>query len=91
MPDRVVDGSELMLKKSNLAKLRKYFLKTNLNCMLLSEVPKNEVNKFGIIKPRQKNKKSAIDIEDIIEKPNFGDAPSNFSSSRKIYFYSRYF
>ena len=28
LPDRVVDGSELMLKKSNLAKLRKYFLKT---------------------------------------------------------------
>ena len=86
LPDRVVDGSELMLKKSNLAKLRKYFLKTNLSCMLLNEVPKNEVNKFGIIKPREKNKKSVIDIEDIIEKPNLSDAPSNLAAVGRYIF-----
>ena len=86
LPDRVVDGSKSMLKKSNLAKLRKYFLKTNLNCMLLNEVPKNEVNKFGIIKPRNKNKKSVMDIEDIIEKPNKSDAPSNLAAVGRYIF-----
>ena len=86
LPDRVVDGSESMLKKSNLAKLRKYFLKTGLNCMLLSEVSNNEVNKFGIIKPREKNKKSVIDIEDIIEKPNVSDAPSNLAAVGRYIF-----
>ena len=60
LPDRVVDGSESTLKKLNLAKLKKFFLKTNSNCMLLSEIPINEVNKFGIIKPKNKKNKNIL-------------------------------
>ena len=91
LPDRVVDGSESTLKKLNLAKLKKYFLKTNLNCMLLSEIPINEVNKFGIIKPKNKNKKNIIDIEDILEKPNKNIAPSNLAAVGRYIFTSDIF
>ena len=93
LPDRVVDGSESTLKKLNLAKLKKFFLKTNSNCMLLSEIPINEVNKFGIIKPKnkKKNKKNIIGIEDILEKPNKNVAPSNLAAVGRYIFTSDIF
>ena len=47
LPDRVADGSATDLKRSNLAKLRRYFMNTRNNCLLLAKIPKNEVSKFG--------------------------------------------
>ena len=59
--------------------------------MLLSEIPINEVNKFGIIKPKNKNKKNIIDIEDILEKPNKNIAPSNLAAVGRYIFTSDIF
>lgn len=91
LPDRVADGTVTNFKKSNLAKLRNHFLKTNLNCLLLTEVQNNEVNKFGIIKPKSKIKKNLLDIENIIEKPSVKNAPSNLAVVGRYIFTSEIF
>ena len=86
LPDRVADGSITDLKRSNLAKLRRHFMNTRNNCLLLAKIPKNEVSKFGIIKPKNSFKNGFVDIEDIVEKPKLSMAPSNLAAVGRYIF-----
>ncbi len=90
LPDRVLDNLANKRKISNLAKLRKYFTETSQNCLLLSHVPEEDVNKFGIIKPK-KIKNSLIEIDSIVEKPKINNAPSNLAVVGRYIFTSDIF
>ncbi|MGL4948435.1 MAG: UTP--glucose-1-phosphate uridylyltransferase GalU [Mycoplasma sp.] len=47
----------------------------------VQEVDRSDVDKYGIIKPSKKLEENIIEIDDLVEKPNVDDAPSNFAIS----------
>ncbi|CAM3497050.1 UTP--glucose-1-phosphate uridylyltransferase GalU [Pseudostreptobacillus hongkongensis] len=46
----------------------------------VQQVPKKDLNKYGIIKPGEKINDSTYIIEDFVEKPNIEDAPSEYAA-----------
>ncbi|WP_314010237.1 UTP--glucose-1-phosphate uridylyltransferase GalU [Pseudostreptobacillus hongkongensis] len=46
----------------------------------VQQVPKKDLNKYGIIKPGKKINDSTYIIEDFVEKPNIEDAPSEYAA-----------
>ncbi|MEM9233163.1 MAG: UTP--glucose-1-phosphate uridylyltransferase GalU [Pseudomonadota bacterium] len=49
------------------------------NVIAVEEVPRNEVNKYGIIAPRGDVSGTTIEMSGMVEKPAVEDAPSNLS------------
>ncbi len=65
-------------KKSCLSQLSSIFLKTNASIIAVNKIDKNNIHKYGVIKPGEK-KNEAILIDDIIEKPLVEEAPSDIA------------
>ena len=88
LPDRVAEWICNRFEENQLAaKLRRHFMNTRNNCLLLAQIPKNEVSKFGIIRlPKKSFQNGFVEIEDIVEKPKLNKAPSKLSSCWKICF-----
>ena len=65
-------------KESCLDQLLISYQETNASVIAVNKVNKEDINKYGVIKPGEiKNK--AIQIEDIVEKPSFENAPSDIA------------
>ena len=61
-----------------MAQLVKAYEKTHTSILGVQEVPQDMVNKYGIVKPLDKQKK-LMEINGMIEKPSPSDAPSNWA------------
>ena len=92
LPDRVMNQKKSNLKSSNLAKMRKDFLKTGFSDILLEKVPKKKVSLYGIasLDDNKKIKEKGL-IRDIIEKPSPQKAPSNMAVVGRYIFTSEIF
>ncbi len=65
-------------KESCLDQLLISYQETNTSIIAVNKVNKEDINKYGVIKPGEiKNK--AIQIEDIVEKPSYENAPSDIA------------
>ena len=65
-------------EESCLDQLLISYQETNASVVAVNKVNKEDINKYGVIKPGEiKNK--AIQIEDIVEKPSFENAPSDIA------------
>ena len=80
LPDRVIDTFACNLKKDNLSKIKKIYTKTKQRILILSEVNKKDVTKYGIAKiSRNRNFDDIYSLEKIVEKPSLNKAPSNLA------------
>jgi len=77
-------------KKSCLSQLSSIFLNTNASTIAVNKIDKNNIHKYGVIKPG-KEKNEAILIDDIIEKPLLEDAPSDIAVCGRYIFTSTIF
>ena len=77
-------------KKSCLSQLSTIFLNTNASTIAVNKIDKNNIHKYGVIKPG-KEKNEAILIDDIIEKPLVEDAPSDIAVCGRYIFTSTIF
>jgi len=77
-------------KKSCLSQLSSIFLNTNASTIAVNKIDKNNIHKYGVIKPG-KEKNDAILIDDIIEKPLVEDAPSDIAVCGRYIFTSTIF
>ena len=77
-------------KKSCLSQLSSIFLNTNASTIAVNKIDKNNIHKYGVIKPG-KEKDDAILIDDIIEKPLVEDAPSDIAVCGRYIFTSTIF
>ena len=77
-------------KKSCLSQLSSIFLNTNASTIAVNKIDKNNIHKYGVIKPG-KEKNEAILIDDIIEKPLEEDAPSDIAVCGRYIFTSTIF
>jgi len=77
-------------KKSCLSQLSSIFLNTNASTIAVNKIDKNNIHKYGVIKPG-KEKNDAILIDDIIEKPLVDDAPSDIAVCGRYIFTSTIF
>ena len=76
-PFAVLLGDELIYSQPPaLKQCIDAFHKTG-NCILgVMNVPKNEVDKYGIVKPSSNNQSQLFEIDDVVEKPKIDVAPS---------------
>ena len=77
-------------KKSCLSQLSSIFLNTNASTIAVNKIDKNNIHKYGVIKPG-KEKNEAILIDDIIEKPLVEEAPSDIAVCGRYIFTSTIF
>ncbi len=77
-------------KKSCLSQLSSIFFNTNASTIAVNKIDKNNIHKYGVIKPG-KEKNEAILIDDIIEKPLEEDAPSDIAVCGRYIFTSTIF
>ena len=77
-------------KKSCLSQLSSIFLNTNASIIAVNKIDKENIHKYGVIKPG-KEKNEAILIDDIIEKPSVEDAPSDIAVCGRYIFTSTIF
>ena len=77
-------------KKSCLSQLSSIFFNTNASTIAVNKIDKNNIHKYGVIKPG-KEKNDAILIDDIIEKPLVEDAPSDIAVCGRYIFTSTIF
>ena len=77
-------------KKSCLSQLSSIFLNTNASTIAVNKIDKNNIHKYGVIKPG-KEKNQAILIDDIVEKPVVEDAPSDIAVCGRYIFTSTIF
>ena len=77
-------------KKSCLSQLSSIFLNTNASTIAVNKIDKENIHKYGVIKPG-KEKNEAILIDDIIEKPSVEDAPSDIAVCGRYIFTSTIF
>jgi len=77
-------------KNSCLSQLSSIFLSTNASTIAVNKIDKENIHKYGVIKPG-KEKNEAILIDDIIEKPLVEDAPSDIAVCGRYIFTSTIF
>ena len=76
LPDMILEEDS---SNNSLSMMKTDFKKYNLASLLLAKTKKSELNKYGVAKlSKNKPHKNIDSIEDIIEKPNINQAPSNF-------------
>jgi len=73
LPDVLVQG-----KPGCLAQMTKVFEQTGGNVIAVDPVPENEVNKYGVIDPVERDG-SMIRMRGMVEKPPIDSAPSNLA------------
>lgn len=81
LPDVIIDDASCNLKKDNLAKMIDRFEQTDANQIMVEQVDKDEVSKFGIVDL------NGVDIQagefaritQMVEKPSVKEAPSNLA------------
>ncbi len=73
LPDVIIQGAPNCLKQM----VDKY--QDGHNIIAVEEVPKDEVNKYGIIAPKGEAKGPLIEMSGMVEKPDVDKAPSNLS------------
>ncbi|MGL4950395.1 MAG: UTP--glucose-1-phosphate uridylyltransferase GalU, partial [Mycoplasma sp.] len=76
--DIVISGEN---QKAALQECIEAYEKYNTSIIGVQEVNKEDVDKYGIIKPSKKLDGNLMEIDDLVEKPNVKDAPSNFAIS----------
>ncbi|MBS9777142.1 MAG: UTP--glucose-1-phosphate uridylyltransferase GalU [Gammaproteobacteria bacterium] len=81
LPDVLVDDTMHDASKDNLAYMIKQYEDTGISQILVEEVPKNEVDKYGIVDigGTELIEKQSLEITTVVEKPNVEEAPSNLS------------
>jgi len=78
-PCAVLFGDDIVdFEKPCLAQLMEVFEKYGDPVIALEKIPKKDVSKFGVIKPRKINERT-YEVVDLVEKPSPEDAPSNLS------------
>lgn len=70
---------DLFAGESPLKKIIDFFEKYKMPTLLLEEVNKKEVNKYGVVKLGKERKNNFYPIIDIVEKPKIFEAPSNLT------------
>ena len=65
-------------KKSCLQQLIDAYVLNKSSSIALNVIDKNNIHKYGVIKPKERTSE-IIKIEDIVEKPNANDAPSDLA------------
>jgi UTP--glucose-1-phosphate uridylyltransferase len=79
-PFAVLLGDDLIINdKPCIKQLLSIFERFGSSVIAVEQVPKNKVNKYGIIKGKQ-IETNLYEIEDIIEKPKEDEAPSNIAT-----------
>ena len=69
-------GDDLVKSKTSFTKqMVDEFNKTGCPMLGVQEVPKDQVNRYGVVKLKE----GTMEVEDIIEKPSIEEAPSNFA------------
>ena len=81
LPDVLINEYHSDLAKENLAKMINIFEQTGVSQIMLEEVPKDEVNQYGIadIGGIPLAHGDSTPMTSIIEKPNVEEAPSNLA------------
>lgn len=81
LPDVILAEYSADQKKENLAEMISNFEQTGNGQVLVSPVPRNEVDKYGIVDIGKKSIKprEVGSIKSMVEKPSIEDAPSNLS------------
>jgi UTP--glucose-1-phosphate uridylyltransferase len=83
LPDMLIQSSK---HANNLALMKKDFEKNNTSSILLGEVQKKDISKYGITKIKEEKIPGPRIIESMIEKPSLKNAPSNlFAVGRYIF------
>ncbi|MGV6800869.1 MAG: UTP--glucose-1-phosphate uridylyltransferase GalU [bacterium] len=73
LPDVIIRG-----RPSCLTQMVEAYNKTGGNVIAVEEVPKDEVNKYGIVAPKTTDR-DLMEMTGMVEKPAIEDAPSNLS------------
>lgn len=73
LPDVIIKGAPKALKEM----MDRY--EDGSNVIAVEEVPKDQVNKYGIIAPKGEWQNGAVEMTGMVEKPDPKDAPSNYS------------
>ena len=66
-------------QKSCLTQLIDIYEEKNSSVIAVNKIDKDNIHKYGVIKPRDISERY-IDIEDIVEKPSFEEAPSDIAA-----------
>ena len=77
-------------EKSCLSQLLELYNKVDASVIAVNKIDKDNIHKYGVIKPGNIENNS-INIEDIVEKPNQNDAPSNIAVCGRYIFKSSIF
>ena len=77
-------------KKSCLSQLHDIFNKTQSSVIAVNKIDKENIHKYGVIKPGE-IKEKLIEIEDIVEKPTYEEAPSDIAVCGRYIFNSSIF
>jgi UTP--glucose-1-phosphate uridylyltransferase len=81
LPDVILDSSTFDSKKDNLSAMIKRYKETGTSQVMLEEVPKSEVNKYGIgdLQGADIGKGEFAQVYSFVEKPDIEKAPSNLA------------
>ncbi|WP_462147708.1 UTP--glucose-1-phosphate uridylyltransferase GalU [Pseudoalteromonas gelatinilytica] len=81
LPDVIIDDVASDLKKDNLAEMIQRFENTGESQIMVEPVPKNEVDKFGVVDlgDVKINQGESAAILNMVEKPPVDQAPSNLA------------
>ncbi|NMH65359.1 UTP--glucose-1-phosphate uridylyltransferase GalU [Shewanella salipaludis] len=81
LPDVIIDQYQSNLKKENLAAMMQRFDDTGANQIMVEPVPHESVNQYGVVDlaGHQLVQGASAAIEDMIEKPELDEAPSNLA------------
>jgi len=78
-PFAVILGDDLVVsKKPAIGQLMEVYEKKEAPILGVQDVPEKDVDKYGIVKYKEKQEKSYL-LEDMIEKPAVKEAPSNLA------------
>jgi len=80
-PFAVLLADDVMMSETpSLKQLCELFDYTNNSVIAVQEVPQQDVNKYGIIKPKNDSfEANFFQIESLVEKPNIEEAPSRYA------------
>lgn len=74
LPDDVIVGSPPVTEQ-----MIGQFEKVKSTILAVMEVPKEEVSRWGIVKPKKGQKGDLLELEDLVEKPDPTSSPSNLA------------
>jgi UTP--glucose-1-phosphate uridylyltransferase len=90
-PFVVLLGDEIMIGKPNVTEtLTESYKKTGLSSVSIMEVPESDVSKYGIVKVAPQSA-GTYRIQDVVEKPSIGAAPSRFALPGRYAFHPKIF